>query len=30
MKAGLVAAVVMLIAGFFFCVDPGYLVGIIG
>jgi putative OPT family oligopeptide transporter len=30
MKAGLVAAVVMLIAGFFFCVVSGYLVGMIG
>jgi putative OPT family oligopeptide transporter len=29
-KAGLVAAVVMLIAGFFFCVVSGYLVGMIG
>jgi putative OPT family oligopeptide transporter len=30
LKAGLVAAVVMLIAGFFFCVVSGYLVGMIG
>src|SRR5882672_2931525 len=30
MKAGLTAAVVMLIAGFFFCVVSGYLVGMIG
>jgi putative OPT family oligopeptide transporter len=29
-KAGLVAAFVMLIAGFFFCVVSGYLVGMIG
>lgn len=29
-KAGLTAAVVMLIAGFFFCVVSGYLVGMIG
>mgnify|MGYP003693603163 FL=1 len=29
-KAGLVAAIVMLIAGFFFCVVSGYLVGMIG
>ncbi len=30
MKAGLTAAVVMLIAGFFFCTVSGYLVGMIG
>jgi len=29
-KAGLVAAIVMLVAGFFFCVVSGYLVGMIG
>src|SRR5262245_2116637 len=29
-KAGLTAAIVMLIAGFFFCVVSGYLVGMIG
>jgi putative OPT family oligopeptide transporter len=29
-KAGLIAAIVMLIAGFFFCVVSGYLVGMIG
>jgi len=29
-KAGITAAVVMLIAGFFFCVVSGYLVGMIG
>ena len=29
-KAGLTASVVMLIAGFFFCVVSGYLVGMIG
>jgi putative OPT family oligopeptide transporter len=29
-RAGLIAAVVMLIAGFFFCVVSGYLVGMIG
>jgi putative OPT family oligopeptide transporter len=29
-KAGIIAAVVMLIAGFFFCVVSGYLVGMIG
>jgi putative OPT family oligopeptide transporter len=29
-KAGLTAAVVMLVAGFFFCVVSGYLVGMIG
>jgi len=29
-KAGLTAAIVMLVAGFFFCVVSGYLVGMIG
>jgi len=29
-KAGIIAAIVMLIAGFFFCVVSGYLVGMIG
>jgi putative OPT family oligopeptide transporter len=29
-RAGLIAAIVMLIAGFFFCVVSGYLVGMIG
>jgi putative OPT family oligopeptide transporter len=29
-KAGMIAAIVMLIAGFFFCVVSGYLVGMIG
>src|SRR5438128_1955629 len=29
-KAGLTAAIVMLIAGFFFCTVSGYLVGMIG
>jgi putative OPT family oligopeptide transporter len=29
-KAGMIAAIVMLVAGFFFCVVSGYLVGMIG